>query len=104
MLRACLRGDQDAWATLVRTHAGLVYAVVRRCGFDEQEAVGLFHEVWLVARDQLGTVRDERRLAGWLAALAAYRAKRALQDRPGPRDGARPRLTLLGPVPVGTGV
>ena len=104
IVRACLRGDQDAWETLVRTHADLIYAIIRRCGFDGDEATDLFYAVWLVARDQLGTVRDERRLAGWLAALAAYRATLALQDRPGPRGGARPPPTQLRPVPTGAGI
>ena len=96
VVRACLRGDQDAWETLVRSHAGLVYAVIRRCGFDGDEAADLFQEVWLDARRQLGTVHDERRLAGWLAALAARRAKWALGRRGQPTHvGGRPPLVLL---------
>ena len=97
VVRACLRGDQDAWETLVRSHAGLVYAVIRRCGFDGDEAADLFQEVWLDARSQLGTVHDERRLAAWLAALAARRAKRALRRPIQPWDarGAHPPLVLL---------
>ena len=96
VVRACLRGDQDAWETLVRSHAGLVYAVIRRCGFDGDEAADLFQEVWLDARSQLGTVDDERRLAGWLAAQAARRAKRALGRRSQPTHvGGHPPLVLL---------
>ena len=79
LVRACLRGDQCAWETLVRTHAGLVYAVIRRCGFDGDEAADLFHAVWLAVRDQLNTVRDERGLAGWLATLTARKARWALR-------------------------
>ena len=92
IVRACLRGDQDAWETLVRTHADLVYAIIRRCGFDGDEATDLFYAVWLAARDQLGTVRDERRLAGWLATLAAREARWALRHRVA--RGARHRREL----------
>ena len=96
-VRACLRGDRDDWETLVRTHAGLVYAVIRRCGLDGDEAADLLQEVWLDARSQLGTVHDERRLAGRLAALAARRAMRALRRPIQPWDarGSRPPLVLL---------
>ena len=97
VVRACLRGDQDAWETLVRSHAGLVYAVIRRCGFDGDEAADLFQEVWLDARSQLGTMHDERRLAGRLAALAARGAMRVLRrcGQSSRACGARPLLVLL---------
>ena len=81
LVRAYLRGDPDAWETLVRTHAGLIYAVIRHCGFDGDEAADLFHTVWLAAREHLCTVRDERALASWLAAMAAREAKWALRQR-----------------------
>jgi len=68
---ACLRGDRQAWESLVRSHATLVYAVIRRCGFDGDEAADLFHEVWLVAWDQLDALPGGNSVAGWLATLAA---------------------------------
>ena len=89
MVAACLRGDQNAWETLVRTYAGLVHAVIRRCGFDGDEAADLFQEVWLAAWDGLGSVREERALAGWLATIAARRARRALLQR-----AQRPNRTM----------
>ena len=81
LVAACLRGDQNAWETLVRTHAGLVYAVIRRCGFDSDEAADIFQEVWVAAWDGLDGIRDEKALAGWLATIAARRAKRVLLQR-----------------------
>ena len=62
----------------------MVYAVILRCGFDEDEAAVLFHEVWLAARDELGTAPDDSGVAGWLAALAARQARRALRHRSQP--------------------
>src|SRR5262249_56082931 len=78
---ACLRGDQDAWEALVRLHANLVYAVIRRCGISGDEAADLFQEVWVAAWDGLASLRDERVLAGWLATIAARQARRALRRR-----------------------
>lgn len=81
MVAACLRGDQDAWEALVRLHANLVYAVIRRCGISGDEAADLFQEVWVAAWDGLASLRDERVLAGWLATIAARHARRALRRR-----------------------
>ena len=83
------RGDWRAWEALVREHAGLVYAVVRRCGFDGDEAAELFHDVWLAARDRPGAADGPGDKAAWLASLAAGRARAARRprtaiDRPGP--------------------
>ena len=76
-----MRGDQDAWESLVRTHAGLVYTVIRRCGISDDEAADLFQEVWVAAWDGLAGLRDERGLASWLATVAARTATRALRRR-----------------------
>ncbi len=81
LVAACLRGDQDAWEALVRLHANLVYAVIRRCGIGGDEAADLFQEVWVAAWDGLASLRDERVLAGWLATIAARQARRALRRR-----------------------
>jgi RNA polymerase sigma factor (sigma-70 family) len=81
LIAACLRGDQDAWEELVRSHAGLVYTVIRRCGLGEDEAADVFQEVWVAAWDGLARVRDERALAGWLATIAARTGTRALRRR-----------------------
>jgi RNA polymerase sigma factor (sigma-70 family) len=81
LIAACLRGDRDAWEELVRSHAGLVYTVLRRCGLGEDEADDLFQDVWVAAWDGLARVRDERALPGWLATIAARTGTRALRRR-----------------------
>ena len=78
---ACLRGDQAAWEELVRSHAGLVYTVIRRCGLGEDAAADAFQEVWVAAWDGLASVQHERALPGWLATIAARTATRALRQR-----------------------
>lgn len=81
LVAACIRGDRDAWESLVRTYANLVYAVIRRSGITGDEAADLFQDVWSAAWDGLGGLRDERLLAGWLATIAARQARRALRRR-----------------------
>ena len=81
LVAACLRGDQDAGEELVRSHAGLVYTIIRRCGLGDDQAADLFQEVWVAAWDGLASVQDERALKGWLATIAARAATRALRRR-----------------------
>ena len=81
LVAACLRGDQAAWETLVRSYSGQVYTIVRRCGLGEDEAGDVFQDIWLAAWEGLGSVQDERALPGWLATIAARTATRALRRR-----------------------
>jgi DNA-directed RNA polymerase specialized sigma24 family protein len=81
LVAGCLRGEEGAWEALVRSRARLVYAVIRRLGFGEDEAAELFHQVWLTAWERLDTLGDERELDVWLTTLAARQAKRALRQR-----------------------
>ena len=81
LVAACLRGDQAAWEELVRSHAALVYAVIRRCGIGGAEADDLVQEVWAAAWDGLASVRHEPALRGWLATVAARTVARVLRRR-----------------------
>lgn len=81
LVAACLRNDQSAWEALVRGHAGLVYTVVRRCGFDGEEAADLFQQIWVTVWDGLPSLRDEAGLSAWIATIAARQAKRTLSRR-----------------------
>ncbi len=95
-----MRGDRDAWQTLVRTHAGLVYTVLRRCGLYEDEAADAFQEVWVAAWEGLAGVQDERALKGWLATIAARTGTRALRRRlRGPLIGGEAYDALASRVP-----
>ena len=80
-LAACLRGDQDAWEALVRSYAGLVYTMLRRCGLSDAAAADAFQDVWIAAWKGLATVRDEQALKGWLATIAARTGMRALRHQ-----------------------
>ena len=81
LVAACLRGDQTAWETLVRQHAALVYTVIRRCGYREDEAADLYQDVWVAAWDNLRMLRDEGGLAAWLVTIAARKARRGWRGR-----------------------
>jgi RNA polymerase sigma-70 factor (ECF subfamily) len=60
------RGDQEAFAVLVRLHQRQVYTLALRMLRDEEEAVEATQEVFLAAWQGLRGFRAEARLATWL--------------------------------------
>jgi len=66
LVQACLGGDQRAWDELVDRYGRLVYAIPRRMGLSPMDADDVFQEVFATLVRSLGSLRDQRRLAGWL--------------------------------------
>ncbi len=69
--------DADAFAELVKRHAGMVHGVCARITGDRHEADDLTQECFLVLARQAGSVRSA--VAGWLHAVATNRALNALR-------------------------
>ena len=73
LVAAARRGDRAAFGALYRRHARLVQAVllarVAPDGVDD-----LVQDVFVAAMDKLGTLRDDRAFAPWIAAIARRRA------------------------------
>jgi RNA polymerase sigma-70 factor (ECF subfamily) len=73
LVAAARRGDRAAFGALYRRHARLVQAVllarVAPDGVDD-----LVQDVFVTAMDKLGTLRDDRAFAPWIAAIARRRA------------------------------
>jgi len=69
LVRACLGGDQSAWATLIRRYRRLIYTIPLRFGMSPAAAEEVFQEVCLTLLQNLHTVRDQTRLSAWLATV-----------------------------------
>jgi RNA polymerase sigma-70 factor (ECF subfamily) len=73
LVAAARRGDRAAFGALYRRHARLVQAVLlARVAPDSVD--DLLHDVFLVAMDRLGSLRDDAAFAPWLATIARRRA------------------------------
>jgi RNA polymerase sigma-70 factor (ECF subfamily) len=69
LVRAAQSGRRDAFAVLYERFAGYVYAILI-VRVSAQEAADLVQDVFLRALERLGSLRDPRAFAGWLAAIA----------------------------------
>ncbi len=79
VVRAAAEGDQNAWDSLVSQFQGLVWATVRSHRLGDAEAGDVVQTTWLRLVENLGTIRDPERLAGWLVTTARRECLRCLR-------------------------
>jgi RNA polymerase sigma factor (sigma-70 family) len=77
LVRACTRGDKQAWETLVRRYERLVYSIPRRNGLDEDAAADVFQRVFVSLVEHLNTLERPERLSAWLVTSAKRETWRA---------------------------
>ena len=76
LVRACSRGDRQAWETLVRRYERLVFSVARRSGLDEDASADVFQRVFVSLVEHLPTLQQPDRLSAWLVTSAKREAWR----------------------------
>jgi RNA polymerase sigma factor (sigma-70 family) len=89
LVRRCRRGDNAAWATLVRRYQRLVYTIVGRIGLDEHGAADVFQTVFSRLFEHIARIEDPQRLQAWIvttakreALLQRQRARRTVSMTP----------------------
>lgn len=88
LLPALLRGDDGAYATLVRATAGRMLAVARRLLRDEQEAEDAVQDAYVQAFSKLPTFEGNARLTTWLHRIVVNAALMRLRRRKRIREAA----------------
>lgn len=81
LVKACLQGDEDAWTAVWERYGSLVKAVARRTGCDSEEARDVVQRVALVALQNLGSLANPEKLAGWLAGVARFQSLELIRQR-----------------------
>jgi len=82
-------GDDDAYEELVRTHAGRVFAVVRRYVASDEDARDVVQEAFLSAFRAMDRFEGASRLSTWLHRIAVNAALMHLR-----RKAARPEEAI----------
>src|SRR5205807_8618264 len=79
LVKACLAGDEDAWASLIDKYKALIYSIPVKYGLSRQEAADVFQATCTELLVRLPELREPRALPKWLMQVAhheSYRWKR----------------------------
>jgi RNA polymerase sigma factor (sigma-70 family) len=73
------RGDDDAWAQLVRRHTPLVLAVISRFELNRADAADVNQTVWLRLVEHLDRLREPAALPRWIAKTTRHECIRLMR-------------------------
>ena len=91
LVRRCLAGDEEAWASLVEHHAGYLYAVaVKGFRFSQQEAEDVLQETIAQVYEHLAEYRGTGPLGAWMGAIARNVARQRMRSRSRHPESALP--------------
>jgi RNA polymerase sigma-70 factor (ECF subfamily) len=81
LVEACMRGDREAYAGLVRLHAGRAYAVCLAIVGSEADAEDLAQEALVRGFMKIASLRDRDRFGPWIATIAGNLSRNFLRQR-----------------------
>jgi RNA polymerase sigma factor (sigma-70 family) len=90
LVRACRRGDEAAWETLVRRYQRLVHSIPRRAGLDEQATADIFQEVFAALVQALDGIEEPERVGAWILTTAKRTTWRFVRRQAAARTGQMP--------------
>jgi RNA polymerase sigma factor (sigma-70 family) len=82
LLDSAAKGDEGAWAELVRRFEGLVLGIPREMGLCEADCEEVFQATWVAVFRDLHTIRKPRAFPAWIITATRRQAWRALRRRP----------------------
>ncbi len=65
-MRECLRGNEEAWSTLIDKYKNLIFSIPMKRGFAPDDAADIFQGVCLALVSELPRLREPRALPAWL--------------------------------------
>ncbi|MGA9352615.1 MAG: sigma-70 family RNA polymerase sigma factor [Terriglobales bacterium] len=77
LIKACLKGDAEAWAALIDKYKNLIYSIPVKFGM-YQDAADIFQAVCVDLMSELPNLREHRALPKWLIQTCYHRC---LQQR-----------------------
>jgi RNA polymerase sigma factor (sigma-70 family) len=81
LVRACLDGDERAWAALIDKYENLIFSIPLKFGASRADAADLLQAVCLELFSELPRLRQSAALRGWLTTVTAHKASRWKQRR-----------------------
>jgi RNA polymerase sigma factor (sigma-70 family) len=76
LVAACLRGDQQAWETLIDKYKRLIYSIPFKYGAGPEDAADVFQSVCIEVFNSLGQLKSADSLRSWLITVAVRQSYR----------------------------
>lgn len=73
LVRACLKGDEKAWSSLVDKYKNLIFSIPIKYGLTPDEAADIFQSVCLELLRDLPQLREPRALPAWLIRITSHK-------------------------------
>lgn len=105
LVKACLAGDQEAWATLIDKYKRLIYSIPVKYRATPDDAADIFQAVCLELFSELPRLRKTESLRSWLITVTTHKCfhwKQKQQAAPADNAGTDPETvaeTLAAPAP-----
>jgi RNA polymerase sigma factor (sigma-70 family) len=100
LIRACRRGDERAWETLIARHERLVFSIARRQGLSTADAADVTQKVFIILLQSMDKLPDDVNLGGWLTTVTRRHTWRAFtrlgRELPGEKEDIAESTILLG--------
>jgi RNA polymerase sigma factor (sigma-70 family) len=74
LVTACLRGDEQAWGSLIRRYQNIMYFFARRYGANSADAADVFQLVCAELFVSLPRLRNQQNLRSWIMTVSAHQA------------------------------
>ena len=79
LVRRCLNGEQAAFGFLVDKYKGAVHALARKKLRNHHDAEDVAQEAFLNAYENLPSLKEPSRFAGWLYVITAHECARRIK-------------------------
>ncbi|HSK70482.1 MAG TPA: RNA polymerase sigma factor [Pyrinomonadaceae bacterium] len=79
LVRACRRGDETAWETIIYKYQKLIYSIALRAGLSPDSASDILQEVFLILFEKLETIEKPEFLRAWLVTTAQHKTIHFIQ-------------------------
>ncbi len=74
LVRECLKGNEDAWASLIDKYKNLIFSIPIKYGMTREDAADLFQAVCLELFSELGNLRKVGALRSWLISITVHKS------------------------------
>ena len=74
LIRACLRGNEQAWSALIAKYKNLIYSIPMKDGASPEDAADIFQSVCLELFSELPRLRKPAALRSWLITVTVHQS------------------------------